>query len=74
MAARDGYTVGQVAALAGVTVRTLHHYGQIGLLTPSGRTGAGYRVYTGPDIDRLSRILYYRELGFSARCDRDDAR
>ena len=37
------YTVGQVARAAGVTVRTLHHYDQIGLLSPSGRTAAGYR-------------------------------
>jgi DNA-binding transcriptional MerR regulator len=59
------YTVGEVARLSGVTVRTLHHYGQIGLLVPGERTGAGYRVYTGDDLDRLTRILYYRDLGFA---------
>ncbi len=59
------YSVGAVAQLAGVTVRTLHHYGAIGLLTPSGRTGAGYRQYTPGDLDRLTQILYYRELGFA---------
>ena len=58
------YSVGEVARLAGVTVRTLHHYGEIGLLTPSGRTGAGYRRYGAADLDRLGRILFYRELGF----------
>jgi DNA-binding transcriptional MerR regulator len=57
--------VGQVAALAGVTVRTLHHYGQVGLLVPSGRTEAGYRLYAEAEIDRLARILYYRALGFA---------
>jgi DNA-binding transcriptional MerR regulator len=57
-------TVGQVAKLAGVTIRTLHHYEHIGLLRPGARTDAGYRLYTWADIDRLSRILYYRALGF----------
>jgi DNA-binding transcriptional MerR regulator len=56
--------VGQVAQLAGVTARTLHHYDRIGLLTPSERTAAGYRQYTASDLDRLHRILVYRELGF----------
>ncbi|MEJ7901281.1 MAG: MerR family transcriptional regulator, partial [Thermomicrobiales bacterium] len=57
-------TVGNVAAISGVTVRTLHHYEEIGLLVPAGRSGAGYRQYSEVDCDRLSRILYYRELGF----------
>ena len=56
--------VGEVAALAGVTVRTLHHYDRIGLLSPSGRTSAGYRQYAPADLDRLHRVLLYRELGF----------
>jgi DNA-binding transcriptional MerR regulator len=59
------YSVGQVAELAGVTVRTLHHYGQIGLLEPRDRTAAGYRRYSDADLDRLRHILFYRELGFS---------
>lgn len=58
------HSVGAVARLAGVTVRTLHHYDAIGLLTPSGRTAAGYRSYSEDDLDRLRRILTYRELGF----------
>ncbi|HSM38551.1 MAG TPA: MerR family transcriptional regulator [Candidatus Limnocylindrales bacterium] len=56
-------TVGAVARLAGVTVRTLHHYHQIGLLRPSGRSDAGYRRYAEADLERLQRILFYRELG-----------
>ncbi|HLM05741.1 MAG TPA: MerR family transcriptional regulator [Blastococcus sp.] len=56
--------VGEVAALAGVTVRTLHHYDRIGLLAPSGRTAAGYRQYSAADLDRLHQVLVYRELGF----------
>lgn len=59
------YTVGAAARLGGVTVRTLHHYEQIGLLLPSERSHAGYRLYTEPDLARLARILYYRELGFA---------
>src|SRR3954464_12407490 len=55
--------VGEVAALAGVTVRTLHHYDRIGLLSPSVRTAAGYRRYTPSDLDRLHQVLVYRELG-----------
>jgi MerR family transcriptional regulator, thiopeptide resistance regulator len=57
-------TVGAVARLAGVTVRTLHHYHEVGLLTPSGRSEAGYRRYADVDLERLQRILFYRELGF----------
>lgn len=58
------HTVGQVARLTGVTVRTLHHYDEIGLLSPSERTTAGYRRYTETDLDRLQHILGYRELEF----------
>ncbi|GAA4529252.1 MULTISPECIES: MerR family transcriptional regulator [Nonomuraea] len=57
-------TVGHVARLAGITVRTLHHYDEIGLLTPGERTHAGYRRYTDDDLVRLQQILLYRELGF----------
>ncbi|MFG2821772.1 MerR family transcriptional regulator [Kitasatospora sp. NPDC048365] len=60
----DGYSVGQLAALARVTVRTLHHYDGIGLLSPGERTTSGYRRYTDADLDRLQQILFYRELGF----------
>ncbi|GGN05789.1 MerR family transcriptional regulator [Streptomyces fuscichromogenes] len=58
------YTVGQVAGFAGVTVRTLHHYDEIGLLVPGERSGAGHRRYGDADLDRLQKILFYRELGF----------
>ena len=59
-----GLTVGEVSRLAGVTVRTLHHYDRIGLLRPGGRTAAGYRVYDDDDLARLQQVLAYRELGF----------
>jgi MerR family transcriptional regulator, thiopeptide resistance regulator len=61
----DEYPVGAVARLAGVSVRTLHHYDRIALLTPSGRNAAGYRIYTLPDLKRLQQILFYRALGFT---------
>ena len=59
------YTVGRVAEIAGVTVRTLHHYDEIGLLTPGERSGAGARRYDDADLERLQQILLYRELGFT---------
>ncbi len=58
-------TVGQVAEQLGVTVRTLHHYDEIGLLVPSERSSAGYRLYTHPDIVRLQHVVVYRRLGFA---------
>ena len=59
-----GYSVGQVAKIARVTVRLLHHYDEIGLLHPSGRLDSQYRSYSMADLERLQRILCYRQLGF----------
>lgn len=56
-------TVGQAAASLGVTVRALHHWDEIGLVRPSRRSGGGYRLYTEPDLERLRRVVVYRELG-----------
>lgn len=58
------YTVKELAGLAGVTVRTLHHYDRVGLLRPTKRTDAGYRKYGETDLLRLQQVLFYRELGF----------
>lgn len=58
------YSVGEVARLTGITVRTLHHYDEIGLLPPGDRSAAGYRRYSESDLERLHQILGYRELGF----------
>src|SRR5687767_12327826 len=58
------FTVSQVAKLSLVSVRTLHHYDEIDLLRPSGRTEAGYRLYSEGDLDRLQQILFFRELEF----------
>ena len=64
MSEPDGLEVGAVSRATGVTVRTLHHYDQIGLLVPTHRSRSGYRLYTQDDLDRLQRIRFYRELDF----------
>ena len=64
-------TVGAVARLAGVTVRTLHHYDEIGLVEPAGRTDSGYRTYGAKELERLQEVLFFRELGFSLETIRD---
>lgn len=55
-------TVGAVASRLGVSVRTLHHWDEIGLVSPSERSAGGYRIYSGSDLSRLHRVLIYREL------------
>lgn len=62
---QHAYTVGELADLARVSIRTLHHYDEIGLLAPSGRTGSGYRLYGHEELEQLQQILLYRELDFS---------
>ena len=57
-------TVGEISRLTGVTVRTLHHYDQIGLVVPVERTDAGYRLYGAAEIERLQEVLFLREIGF----------
>lgn len=57
------YTIGDLAQRTGLTVRTLHHYEQLGLLLPSARTDGGYRLYGDADVQRLHRILAYRQIG-----------
>lgn len=58
-------SVGQVSSRLGVTVRTLHHYDEIGLVRPSERSASGYRLYTPEDLTRLQHVVVYRRLGFS---------
>lgn len=57
-------TVSELAALAGISVRTLHHYDEIGLLRPEDRTDSGYRLYGDADVRRLHEVLFWRSLGF----------
>jgi DNA-binding transcriptional MerR regulator len=61
------WTIGRAAAAAKLSVRTLHHYDAIGLLRPSRRSAAGYRLYSEDDLRRLQQILVFRELGFALR-------
>ncbi|MFC7108886.1 MerR family transcriptional regulator [Nonomuraea rubra] len=56
------WKIGDLAAATGVTVRTLRHFDQIGLLCPAQRSAAGHRVYTSDDVRRLYQILALREL------------
>ncbi|AZP11935.1 MerR family transcriptional regulator [Undibacterium parvum] len=57
--------IGELASRSGLTVRTLHHYDELGLLAPSARSEAGYRLYNRNDVARLHRILALRQLGLS---------
>ena len=63
--------VGELAKRTGLTVRTLHHYDEIGLLKPSLKTEAGHRLYTAGDVARLQQVLSLRQLGFSLEQVRD---
>ncbi|MCR5092641.1 MAG: MerR family transcriptional regulator [Lachnospiraceae bacterium] len=64
-------TVHEVSSLAGVSIRTLQYYDRIGLLHPTGRTEAGYRLYDDTDLERLQHILLFRELEFPLKDIRD---
>src|SRR5438270_4402650 len=61
----EALKVGELARRTGLTVRTLHHYDEIGLLKPSLHTESGHRLYTANDIARLQQIVSLRQLGFS---------
>jgi MerR family transcriptional regulator, thiopeptide resistance regulator len=61
----DTWSIGELAAQTGLTVRTLHHYDEIGLARPSRRSAAGHRRYTAEDVRRLHRIVALRGFGFS---------
>lgn len=58
------WKVGELAKQTGMTVRTLHHYDEIGLLSPSHRTAAGHRLYVENDVARLQQVASLRSLGF----------
>jgi MerR family transcriptional regulator, thiopeptide resistance regulator len=66
MSRQDGaWRIGELARETGLTVRTLHHYDQLGLLSPPSRTEGGHRCYTSSDVRRLHRIVALRSLGIS---------
>lgn len=62
---QDPLKVGELAERTGLSVRTLHHYDEIGLLSPVGRTGSGHRLYGGEELTRLAQIVSLRQLGLS---------
>jgi len=62
-----GYTVGDLARRSGTTVRALHHYEKLGLLSPTGRSEAGYRLYADADVQMLHRILAYQQMGLALK-------
>lgn len=64
MGERRSYRIGEVARMARLTVRALHHYDAIGLLSPSMRSAGDYRLYSREDIERLYQIRLYSALGF----------
>lgn len=68
---RKHYTVGELAKETGLTVRTLQHYDNIGLLPPSGRTDGGRRYYTDADLIRLTQIVFYKSVGIQLSDIRD---
>src|SRR6476660_1810016 len=61
----EALKVGELARRTGLTIRTLHHYDEIGLLKPSLHTEAGHRLYTAGDVARLQQVISLRQLGFS---------
>jgi len=65
------YRVSEFAEKAGITVRTLHHYDRLGLLTPSGRTTAGYRLYGDRDFARLQQIVTLKFIGLPLKQIKD---
>ncbi len=58
------YSVSELARISGLTVRTLHHYDEIGLLTAAERSPSGYRRYGADELERLQQILFFRERDF----------
>ena len=67
VSAEMAYTVKQVAAMSGVSVRTLHFYDETGLLKPAYHGANSYRFYEEPQLLTLQQILFYRELGFELK-------
>jgi MerR family copper efflux transcriptional regulator len=63
--------IGEVAERAGLSIRTIRHYEEAGLVVPSARSDGGFRLYTEPDLDRLRVIKRMKPLGFTLEEMRD---
>ncbi len=59
------HQIGAVAERVGLSLRTIRHYEEVGLVTPTGRSAGGFRLYTDADVDRLSQVKVMKPLGFS---------
>ncbi|MEV4712660.1 MerR family transcriptional regulator [Micromonospora sp. NPDC049374] len=57
--------IGEAAERVGLSIRTIRHYEQVGLIVPSARTDGGFRLYTEPDLDRLGVVKRMKPLGFT---------
>ena len=68
------WRIGALARETGLTVRTLHHYDAIGLVTPTARTSGGHRIYSESDVDRLYAVAVLRRMGMSTAADRRKSR
>ena len=68
------WKVGSLASATGLTVRTLHHYDHIGLVSPSGRTPSGHRLYEESDVRRLYQVLALRQEQYLKPVDEQDQR
>ena len=70
-ATEQSLTVGELARAADISVRTLHHYDELGLVAASNRSEGGYRLYGPEAVDRLQEVLFFRELGFGLEAIKD---
>ncbi|HUG32356.1 MAG TPA: MerR family transcriptional regulator [Acidimicrobiia bacterium] len=61
----EHYQIGEVAESVGLSLRTIRYYEEIGLVSPSGRTEGGFRLYTDPDVDRLRLVKALKPVGMS---------
>lgn len=62
---RDMYQIGEVAHAVGLSLRTIRHYEEVGVVPPSGRSAGGFRLYTDNDIERLRLVKHMKPLDFS---------
>jgi MerR family copper efflux transcriptional regulator len=65
------YQIGEVAETIGLSLRTIRHYEEVGVVVPSGRSPGGFRLYTDSDIERLRRVMGMKPIGFSLEEIRD---
>ncbi|CAN5422473.1 MerR family transcriptional regulator [soil metagenome] len=65
MATGETFQIGEVAEAVGLSIRTIRHYDEMGVVEPSGRTAGGFRLYTDADVDRLRLVKHLKPLQFS---------